>query len=258
MSEELKQEKTKQPLSPEKKAKRNRIITFVCGGVGLLVLTIFSIFAFKPTAKVSFVSNGGTLIESIQIDRKTGKIEVPENPTKDHHDFLGWYDNKKFEGEPIDLSTHEFKEGDKLIKTTLFAKWELHKYIIEVKNVDTDEVINITDEDGNPINFYITYRHEGATDAEIEQYINVNGGPDVVTPDKAKTEMNKLANADELPVEYIANINQLSNFDKANICDEGGNPLLTVSRKNLEAKYDENGKELPVITIYVKNYSTEE
>lgn len=259
MSEEIKQEKVKQPIDPKTKAKRNRIITFVCGGVGLVALIVFAAIFFKPTAKVYFFTSGDNQIQSIKIDRETGKIEAPKNPEKSGYDFKGWYDNKNLEGNPIDLSTHEFKEGNKPVKTNLYAKWELHKYIVEIKNVDTDEVIN-TDKDGNPVIFYITIRHVEATNAEIEQYINVNGGPDNVTPEDAKAKMDGakgICNNPELEVQYIGNINLLPNFKKEDICDEGGNPITKVSRENLTIEY-KDGKEMPVITIYIKNYNTEE
>lgn len=263
MSEEIKQEKVKQPASPEKKAKIKRIITLVSGGVALLILILFASFYFKPTAKVSFFSNGGTKIESIVIDRKTGKIEAPEKETqKLGYDFMGWYEKENLTGDPIDFSTHTFMENGKVVSTKLYAKWELHKYVVKLINVETQEEIKLLDEEGNelldengnPFVFYITARHEKSTEIEQLQYLAVNGKADQ-DPTKGDTisEADKLANADEFEIKYITNIHRLPNFDNLKFYKDLECTTLyeTVSRKNIETKYTE-------IVIYVTGYPTAE
>ena len=69
----------------------------------------------KP--KVSFETNGGTVIESIEVD-SSGKLTLPSNPTKEGYEFLGWYINPELT-EQINLHIHTFTKD-----TTLYAKWE--------------------------------------------------------------------------------------------------------------------------------------
>jgi len=67
---------------------------------------------------VTFNSNGGTAVAA-QIIVEGGKATAPDNPTKEHYTFAGWfYDDGTFET-AVDFSTDVFNADD-----TLYAKWD--------------------------------------------------------------------------------------------------------------------------------------
>ncbi len=67
---------------------------------------------------VTFNSNGGTAVAA-QIIVEGGKATAPDNPTKEHYTFAGWfYDDGTFEN-AVDFSTDVFNADD-----TLYAKWD--------------------------------------------------------------------------------------------------------------------------------------
>lgn len=251
MSEEIKQEEIKNINNPNK-TNKNRIITFICGGVGIVALILFAIFVFNPSKKVSFITSGGTKIESIKIENNK-LTNIPENPKKDYYDFMGWYDNKECNGKAIDLSEYEFEKA-----ITLYAKWTLHKYIVKIYNLDTGEEIIFKDEEKeNPITFYITARHEEATEDEVTQYTIINSEEDL---EKAKKEMNNIALSDEFDVKYITNLHKIDEKYRTSLLNKAGYSVSTISRKELDPtiKYDEEGNEIEFLKLYIKDYQTEE
>ena len=81
---------------------------------------------------VKFDSNGGTAVPELIVNHGEKVIE-PEKPTKEGHNFLGWYkDGAEFNFEtPI---TEDI---------TLTAKWEINKYTLTFKNIDgTYNIVN--------------------------------------------------------------------------------------------------------------------
>ena len=99
--------------------------------VSLIVLSVFSLFiagCSKKTEKytVTFDSDGGTEIASVQVE-KGKKITKPEDPSKEHYVFDGWY----FE------DTEWVFESDTVTKNTaLTAKWTPEVYSVTLKNYD--------------------------------------------------------------------------------------------------------------------------
>ena len=99
--------------------------------VSLIVLSVFSLFiagCSKKTEKytVTFDSDGGTEIASVQVE-KGKKVTKPEDPSKEHYVFGGWY----FE------DTEWVFESDTVTKNTaLTARWTPEVYSVTLKNYD--------------------------------------------------------------------------------------------------------------------------
>ena len=99
--------------------------------VSLIVLSVFSLFiagCSKKTEKytVTFDSDGGTEIASVQVE-KGKKITKPEDPSKEHYVFDGWYLE----------DTEWIFESDTVTKNTaLTAKWTPEVYSVTLKNYD--------------------------------------------------------------------------------------------------------------------------
>lgn len=265
---EVQNVKTKQPMDPDKKKLLKRILTFVGGGLGIVVLIVFGILILQPTPKVHF-KGINVFIEDVNIN-SDGTIQEIKDPERKGYDFLGWYDNENFSGDAIDLKEHKFLETRKTFRwfgkeeklpatTSLYAKWELHKYKIEVLDYETKEPIVIEDADGNPIEFYVTTII--IRDDEKEQFIK--DYMDNVLPEnateaelkQAETEGNTISRAPKLEISQIWNFHHFNNIEDIEYVDENGDSLEPIDRASLEAKYDEDGNELPVLTVYVKNYS---
>lgn len=72
---------------------------------------------------VSFESNGGSTISSKRI-QEGNTVEVPINPTKNGHTFMGWFSD-------INL-TNQFDFSSPIMNNlTLYAKWKINTYIIK-------------------------------------------------------------------------------------------------------------------------------
>ena len=114
MSEVINQEQkqTKQPADPKKKAFISRLITIIGSCVGIVVLILFGVFVTQESAKVYFYGKNVN-IEAINVNKDTHKIEVPKDPTRHGYDFMGWYLDKEFSGEKVDLTTHLFEKEKK-------------------------------------------------------------------------------------------------------------------------------------------------
>jgi len=100
------------------------------------------------TIKITFETNGGSKIESINIV-KGEEFKEPEKPTKEGFNFIGWYDKNET---PI-------SEGALLSEdTTLYAKWEEIKETVATKKYtvtfDSDggsKVNSITIDEGSEL-----------------------------------------------------------------------------------------------------------
>ena len=260
-------------MYPNKKRLLTRIFTFVGGGVGIIALITFGILFLQPTARVNFYGKGVHL-ES-QISDENGKISVPEDPKRDGYDFLGWYDNKDFSGDAIDWENYEFlkvskqfgwfgKEANLPVATNLYAKWELHKYQIEVLDFETKEPVVLYDEDGKEIEnleFYITAQIKD--EADIEQFVKDYMGNvinETSTEDEKKQAESQgkiIAMAPRLEIKQIWNFHLFDKFEDVEFVDVNGDILEPIDRTKLEIKFDEENKELPILTVYVKNYQNQ-
>lgn len=265
--------KTKQPMDPNKKKLLTRIFTFVGGGLGIVLLIVFGIVILQPTARVNFYGKGIHL-DSVVIDND-GKIEAPKDPERTGYNFLGWYDNKDFSGKPIDWENYEFLAEAKRFgffgkveklpaPTNLYAKWELHKYLVEVIDEATGEAIVIYDEDGNvveDVEFYITaqIKDEGDIEQFVKDYMGnvINETSTDAEKKAAEAEGKIIAMAPKLEIKQIWNFHYFNGMEDVIFVDGNGDVLEPIDRAKLEVKYDENGNELPVLTVYVQNYQNQ-
>ena len=99
--------------------------------VSLIVLSVFSLFiagCSKKTEKytVTFDSDGGTEIASVQVE-KGKKITKPEDPSKEHYVFDGWY---------LEDTEWVFESDTVTKNTALTAKWKPEVYSVTLKNYD--------------------------------------------------------------------------------------------------------------------------
>lgn len=91
--------------------------------------------------KVTFISYGNELkVETIDAEHKYILSELPINPVKDHHDFLGWYE----EGSSIPFN---FDKTTIEKDYVLIAKWKLKKDTVNIlfkyNNVEHIEKIEL-------------------------------------------------------------------------------------------------------------------
>ena len=99
--------------------------------VSLIVLSVFSLFiagCSKKTEKytVTFDSDGGTEIASVQVE-KGKKVTKPEDPSKEHYVFDGWY---------LEDTEWIFESNTVTKNTALTAKWTPEVYSVTLKNYD--------------------------------------------------------------------------------------------------------------------------
>ena len=99
--------------------------------VSLIVLSVFSLFiagCSKKTEKytVTFDSDGGTEIASVQVE-KGKKVTKPEDPSKEHYVFDGWY---------LEDTEWVFESDTVTKNTALTAKWTPEVYSVTLKNYD--------------------------------------------------------------------------------------------------------------------------
>ena len=99
--------------------------------VSLIVLSVFSLFiagCSKKTEKytVTFDSDGGTEIASVQVE-KGKKVSKPEDPSKEHYVFGGWY---------LEDTEWVFESDTVTKNTALTAKWTPEVYSVTLKNYD--------------------------------------------------------------------------------------------------------------------------
>lgn len=95
----------------------------------LLSVCVLSLFCFtacnneKPTYTITFVSNGGTAIDSITTD----SILYEPMPSKLNNEFVAWYNNPECSGYPIAFPLFPKQN------MTLYAKWKegIFDYIVE-------------------------------------------------------------------------------------------------------------------------------
>ena len=88
----------------------------------IVVLTVCT-SCNKETFTVTFESNGGSNVATQNISLGN-KVEKPQNPTKDLHTFVTWYNDAGLTREWI------FSADVVTADMTLYAKWEKHAYIV--------------------------------------------------------------------------------------------------------------------------------
>lgn len=304
------EKKVKKPENPNKKALARRLITIIGGSLGIVFLISFAVLFLNQTATVTFSGYGEKYASSMYIDKETYKVELYKDlkkqypdkseeeiealvneeltPTRKHFDFGGWYLDEKFNGEPINFAKQMFYANKKRFgwfgkeeklpeATTVYAKWNQHKYLIEILDKDTKEAI--VDEEENTVEFYIYSEliMQKEYDNFISEYL-AQHTTDSSTPEEVD-EINKvakiLAGFEELEIKYITNIEELlevydvesidkllfttldkdGNYNKIEKIDRSNNSELlsnVYDSATKTYKVDENGKEVPIIRIYVE------
>lgn len=271
MSEVIKQEEKqiKQKMDPKKKAFITRLVTIIGSCVGILSLILFGVFVTQESAKVYFYGKS-VFIGSVNVDKDTHQIEAPNDPTRHGYDFVGWYMDAEFSGDKVDLKTQKFEKEKKEFgffgkvkllpeSANLFAKWEIHEFEVKLINQATGEEIILTDNDDNEIKLFVTVKldDDKLREAFVNEYIELHKdeGKAIET---LKAEAEELAKSDKVQIKDIRNIHHL--FEKYgeevtldDLVNSDGTVLDPIDRSKLEVKYDEEGNELPVLEIYVKD-----
>ena len=99
-----------------------------------LFLTSIALFLLSScnqstSITLKFDSNGGTLIADITLDEKT-EITLPENPTRDHYEFLGWFfDDVTFE-QSVSIESISIQIAQEISELIVYAKWSPIDYPI--------------------------------------------------------------------------------------------------------------------------------
>ena len=122
----------------------------------------------------------------------------------------------------------------------------------------------VYDEDGKEIEnleFYITAQIKD--EADIEQFVKDYMGNvinETSTEDEKKQAESQgkiIAMAPRLEIKQIWNFHLFDKFEDVEFVDVNGDILEPIDRTKLEIKFDEENKELPVLTVYVKNYQNQ-
>jgi uncharacterized repeat protein (TIGR02543 family) len=103
-------------------SKKYLIIILSVGIILILVLSVL-LFGGNKTVAITFDSTGGSAVESFEL--KIGETtELPPDPIKEGHTFLGWHTGPKDEAELF--LEHTVVKDD----ITLYAKWSINRYTI--------------------------------------------------------------------------------------------------------------------------------
>lgn len=99
---------------------------------------------YKEKYKITFESNGGSIIEPIE-GYKGDIITEPEHPTKKYYKFAGWYIDKELTNKFIfDKMPEE--------NVTIYAKWDKYKTTITFNSNKGSSVNSITNYAGDKVN----------------------------------------------------------------------------------------------------------
>lgn len=272
MSEVVKQEKN--PVDVAKKQKLTRIFTFVGGGVGIVVLILFAVLILKPTPKVTFAGRGSNMPDAIVINSETFKVEKPADPKRKGYDFVGW---AKEDDSIVDFETEKFsslqkefgwfgKVKEMPLATTLTAKWELHKYKVELINANNGEPIVLLDENENEIEFYVisSIIIEEENEKFVDDYIkNIENIKKEIMGEEVELSIEELKQAEEfgttlasdkdIPFEAVWNIAKLTNIEGVKLSSSKDDiDAGEIKRTDL---FDKDGNNVEVVaTIYVHGY----
>lgn len=116
-----------------KQGMNKKRLAVLLGSLGVVVIfVLLFIFVFRTPKLVEFTNlKTAKPIDAAEI--VDGKIKAPKDPSVLGWDFVGWCTDTSHEV-VIDLETYEFKDS-----TTLYAKWELHRYKIHY-NLDGGKI----------------------------------------------------------------------------------------------------------------------
>ena len=129
--------------------KMNHLLGFMVLGLALSVTSCAG-----KTFTVTFDTNDGTTIASVTVDGK-GTIGTVEAPTKEGHNFAGWYLDEAFT-EAVDLSTY-VPTAD----ITVYAKWTLESFDVNFEENGGTAVQDVTVDWGTPVTLPAAPTKEG-------------------------------------------------------------------------------------------------
>jgi len=92
---------------------------------------------------VTFDTDGGSEIEAVGVNHGD-KVTQPDNPTKEGHNFVGWFSDEELT-EEFDFDTEITAD------TTLYAKWELKTYNVTFNLNGGTGVANVTAKHGEKV-----------------------------------------------------------------------------------------------------------
>lgn len=131
-------------------SKRRLIVLLGSLGVVIIFVLLFIFVFIKPqTVEFANLKTAGN-IDPIAI--KDGKIEKPNDPKVLGWDFVGWCTDKSLEV-LIDLDEYVFNDS-----TTLYAKWQLHRYVINY-NLDGGKITS-EGSPNSPFEYYCSHCHQ--------------------------------------------------------------------------------------------------
>lgn len=83
--------------------------------------------------EINFQTFSDTVIPSINTNINDG-FELPNNPSKPFHTFLGWYTDEELK-QPFDIETFNYDD------VTLYAKWDVATYVVSTYYSDTADTV---------------------------------------------------------------------------------------------------------------------
>ena len=103
---------------------------------------------------VTFETNGGSKISAVEVLENSG-ITEPESPTKDGHDFGGWYLDTEL------TQAVNFETLKVTANTTLYAKWDVRSYTVSFNTMGGSEIAEATVEYGKAVTIPANPTKEG-------------------------------------------------------------------------------------------------
>lgn len=128
--------------------KMNHLLGFMVLGLAL------SVTSCGKSYTVTFDTNDGSTILAVTVDGK-GTVGTVANPTKEGHNFAGWYLDEAFTQE-VDLTTY-VPTAD----VTVYAKWTVESFDINFEENGGTAVSDTTAEYGKPVTLPAAPTKEG-------------------------------------------------------------------------------------------------
>jgi len=98
-------------------------------------ITIYAKYSYK----ITFDTDGGTAVDKQNI-APSGKVTVPQPPTKTDHSFVGWYK----EADTASNNLWDFDNDEVTADTTIYAKWTPNEYTVTFNVNEGTTVANQT------------------------------------------------------------------------------------------------------------------
>ena len=161
---------------------KKKIGAIACAAIGVLAIIVGLILpSSSKTYKVSFDSDGGSLVETQEI-KENGVVSIPQNPTKDNYDFVRWekdniaYDFSSKVKSDITLKAiwSEKEETSQKYKVTLKLGDETKEIDIASLSELSTENLGFKEKDGYEIKWYLDGK-EVDLNMTLTEDINLDG-----------------------------------------------------------------------------------